>query len=131
MNADWYQQLATPPLTPPDAVFGPVWGVLYVMIAAGILTWARIGDKFLPGVTWKLILLHLLANAAWSVLFFQFESPGLALLDILLLLATLLTLQGIFWRECRLSYYLLCPYFLWVMFATYLNAGFWWLNRAG
>ena len=130
MNEVWYRQLSSPPLTPPDAVFGPVWGVLYLTIVVAILWWARAGDKFLPGVTWKLILLHLLANAAWSVLFFQWEAPGLALLDLLLLDATLLSLMGIFWRECRISYYLLCPYAVWVFFATYLNAGFWWLNRS-
>lgn len=125
----WYETLTPPPLTPPAWIFGPVWTVLYLMIAAGIYFWARSPDKFLPRQTWFLLALHLTANAAWSPVFFGLQNPALALGDILLIWVTLLILLGRFRREARRAYYLWFPYFLWVSFATYLNAGFWWLNR--
>jgi tryptophan-rich sensory protein len=65
MNA-WYETLEAPPLTPPPDVFGPVWTILYLMIAAGIFIWSRSPDRFLPKQSWKLLILHLLLNAAWS-----------------------------------------------------------------
>jgi tryptophan-rich sensory protein len=61
--------------------------------------------------------------------FFRLQAPGLALIDIALMWITLVILLGKFWKESRLAYWLWLPYFVWVSFATYLNAGFWWLNR--
>jgi tryptophan-rich sensory protein len=130
MNPEYYSQLIRPPLTPPDWVFGPVWTVLYVMIALGIFFWSRSPDRFLPSRTWGWIGVHLILNALWTVLFFTLESPLLALADILALLATLVWLLHRFRRESPAAFYLWLPYFLWVSFATYLNLGFWWLNRA-
>jgi len=129
MNKEWYHALEAPPLTPPDAVFAPVWTVLYVMIAAALLLWSRSRDQFLPHRTWKLIALHLLANAAWYPFFFGLRSPLLGLADLAVMWLTLLILLPRFWRESRLSFHLLLPYTFWLAFATYLNAGFWWLNR--
>lgn len=125
----WYETLTAPPLTPPDWIFSPVWTVLYLMIAASIFIWSRSRDQFLPRRTWKLIVLHLLLNFSWTVFFFRLQSPLLALVDIVLLVLTLLVIMGRFWREARRAYWLLVPYFFWICFAAYLNAGFWWLNR--
>jgi tryptophan-rich sensory protein len=126
---DWYTTLNAPPLTPPSWVFGPVWTVLYVMMGLGIFFWYKSPDRFLPRRTWFLLALHLTANAAWNPIFFQLQSPGLALLDIALIWVTLIRLLGRFRLEARKAYVLWLPYFLWVSFACYLNAGFWWLNR--
>lgn len=128
MNA-WYDTLNAPPLTPPAWVFGPVWTVLYVMMGLGVFFWYRSPDRFLPRRTWFLLALHLTANVTWSSFFFQLQSPLLALGDILLIWVTLLILLGRFRLEARRAYVLWLPYFLWVTFATYLNAGFWWLNK--
>ena len=130
MNSEWYDSLIRPPLTPPDWLFGPVWGVLYLMIAAAVGWWAVRGtDHFLLARTWKVIVLHVLTNVCWSIFFFRLENPALALADIFILDATLVWILATFRRESRLSWWLLLPYFFWVMFATYLNAAFWWLNR--
>lgn len=128
MNS-WYENLNAPPLNPPPAVFSPVWTVLYILMAIGLFLWTRSPDRFLPKRSWKLIILHLLFNAAWTPLFFRLQSPGLALVDIVFLWGTLLLILSKFWRESRRAYWLWLPYFVWVSFATYLNAGFWWLNR--
>jgi tryptophan-rich sensory protein len=62
-------------------------------------------------------------------LFFGLQAPGKALINILVLVATLVVLIVRFWRVNTLAGALLLPYLLWVSFATYLNAGFVWLNR--
>lgn len=127
MNA-WYAALERPPLTPPAAVFGPVWTVLYVMIAIAIILFYRSGPQPRRQQTSILLAAHLAANAAWTSLFFGLQAPLAALVDILFLDASLLFLMARFWQANRLAALLLVPYLLWVLFATYLNGGFWILN---
>ena len=68
-------------------------------------------------------------NALWSVLFFTLHRPDLALIEIILFLALLITLQVRFARTDRLAALLWSPYVAWVSFATFLNGTIWWLNR--
>lgn len=125
----WYENLQKPPLTPPGWVFGPVWTILYLMIALSLFLFFS-SDRSEVGI-WLYIILgvHLLANIFWSGLFFSLESPGWALVDILILDVTLIVLVVHFWGINMASSVLLWPYTLWVLFATYLNAGFVILNR--
>jgi tryptophan-rich sensory protein len=127
----WYAGLVKPPLSPPDWVFGPVWSVLYAMIAASVFLylWRTRTDP--PYRVYLLIAVHLASNFVWTYLFFRLQRPGLALADILLLDVTLIVLVAVFWRASRAASILLWPYLGWVLFATYLNAGFTVLNRAG
>lgn len=122
----WYEALRKPPLTPPDAVFAPVWSALYLAMAvAAWLVWRERGpDRAL--VLWAV---QLAANALWSLLFFGLHVPGLALLEIALLLGLLAATTRAFFRIRPLAGALLLPYLAWVAFASYLNAGLWLLNR--
>lgn len=124
----WYAGLAKPGYTPPAWVFGPVWTLLYLMMAlAAWLIWRQAGFTGAP-VALGLFLLQLALNAAWSWIFFGLHKPGLALGEIQVLWwAILLTLIA-FWRRRRLAGWLMLPYLLWVSFATILNFGFWQLN---
>lgn len=125
----WYENLQKPPLTPPGWVFGPVWTVLYLMIALSLFLFFR-SDRSEVGTSLYIILgVHLIANFAWSGLFFSLESPGWALVDILILDVTLLFLVVNFWQISKASSVLLWPYTVWVLFATYLNIGFVVLNK--
>ncbi len=126
---NWYESLERPALTPPNWVFGPVWTVLYVMIAVSIFLFIRshkpgdgIGIYFLIGI-------HLLSNFVWTALFFRLRSPGWALIDIVVLDVSLIAMIWLFYRTSRAASWLLLPYLAWVLFATYLNAGFYLLNR--
>ena len=124
----WYLTLNRPPGTPPNWVFGPVWTALYVMMgaAAWLVWWHRGTDARDALWLWGW---QLLVNALWSPAFFGLHSPGIALAVILVLLAVLgLTLRA-FLRIQPLAGALLVPYLAWVCYATWLNAGFWWLNR--
>lgn len=125
----WYAQLQPPPLTPPAWVFAPVWTLLYALMGlAAWLVWQRAG---LVAAARPLALfgLQLALNGLWSYFFFGLQRPGLALMDILALWLALLATLIAFRRSVPPAGVLLLPYLLWVTFAVYLNAGFWWLNR--
>lgn len=124
---DWYANLHKPPLTPPNAVFGPVWGILYLAIAvAAWRVWRAAADSRRALSLWSL---QLFLNALWSLLFFGWQRPGIALIDIVLLLVVVMTTTVAFHRIDRWAGALFVPYLAWVAFASYLNAGIWFLNR--
>lgn len=127
MNA-WYATLKRPALSPPDWVFSPVWTVLYVSIAVAIFLYYRTPVKPRVGMTTALLAFHLLTNFIWTWLFFGLRSPGLGLVDIVLLDVSLVGVMMMFARANPLAAGILVPYLLWVSFATYLNAAFYRLN---
>lgn len=121
----WYAGLAKPWFDPPDWLFGPVWTVLYVLIAvAGWRTFER--DRGGPAM--KLWWAQLLLNFLWSPVFFTAQRIGLALIVVLLLLATILAFLGVSWRRDRVATWLFVPYAAWVAFASLLNAAIFALN---
>lgn len=126
---NWYENLNRPPLTPPSWVFGPVWTVLYVMIALSIILYVRASFHQRPYWFYALIILHLVANFAWSGIFFGLQRPGWALLDLMVIDVTLILMVLGFWNVSRAASILLWPYLGWVLFATYLNGGIFLLNR--
>ena len=85
-STDWYQNLDRPAWQPPGAVFGPVWTVLYVLIAiAATLSFRDVG-----GPRRRLVLglfaANLALNVAWTWIFFQGHAPTAAGVEILFLL---------------------------------------------
>lgn len=124
---DWYEALRKPLLTPPNWIFGPVWSVLYLCNAvAAWLVWRARPGRAAPLALWAG---QLVLNALWSLLFFGLHRPGLALLEIALLLGLVVATTSAFFRVRSLAGWLLVPYVAWVGFASYLNAGLWQLNR--
>lgn len=127
-SSEWYDQLNKPDWNPPGWLFGPVWMALYIMMAiAAWRIWKRLG--FSGGKTelsWFAIQLFL--NGLWSQLFFNAQNPGLALAEILLLLAAIIMTTVYFYRQDRLAGWLMVPYILWVSFATVLNGTIWMVN---
>ncbi|MCL8027497.1 TspO/MBR family protein [Nocardioides bruguierae] len=121
-----YAALEQPSWAPPSWLFGPVWTVLYALMAvAGWLVWRRHGaDRFLAVFALQLVL-----NACWTPLFFAGGLYGWALVEIVVLLGTLAVTVGLAWQRERAAGVLLVPYLAWVAFATCLNAAIWWLNR--
>ena len=129
MMNTWYQELTRPYLTPPNWVFGPAWTILYIMIAISIIVYYKASGKEHVLLTTLILAVHLIANFSWTPLFFGAQNPLLALLDIIVLDVTLVVLIFLFWKASTIAAVLLIPYLCWVSFATYLNAGFYWLNR--
>lgn len=124
-GGEWYRGLVKPPGTPPSWVFGPVWTVLYLMMgaAAGLLVvrkaWCAV----------RLFALQFALNLAWSPVFFGLQQPAFALAVIV----AMGLLIGLTVRAARpvspAAARLLLPYGAWVAYATWLNAGFAFLNR--
>lgn len=114
-----YRALELPPFAPPSWLFGPVWTVLYVMIAvAGWLVWRESGwNRALTLWSVQLVL-----NLAWTPLFFSAGWYGAALVDIVVLLVLVAMTVVAAARSSRLAAALLVPYLAWVGFATALNA---------
>lgn len=122
----WYAALAKPSFNPPNWVFGPVWSVLYVMIAvAGWLVWTA-GR---PAAAMTLWWVQLALNFLWSPSFFALHLIGLALMVIVLLLVAIWAFVAVTARRQPLAALLFVPYGLWVAFATLLNASILVLNR--
>ena len=126
----WYASLSRPPLTPPNWVFGPVWTLLYLLMAFAFFRVLRLGPET-PGRGRAVIvfLLQLTLNAAWSFAFFGAHSPALGLLTIMPMLGLIILTIVLLRSLDSIAAACLMPYAAWVTFASYLNAGFWWLNH--
>ncbi len=126
--ADYYATLVKPSWAPPPNVFGPVWGVLYLaMGVSAAMVWRRCGFAG-ARVALLLFLIQLAANALWSPLFFRWQQPGWAAVDIVVLLGLIVATTTAFWRVHRAAAALLLPYLAWAAFATALNLSIWKLN---
>ena len=123
----WYQALKKPPFNPPDWLFGPIWSLLYLMIAvAGWRAWLADGPSLHTAMA--VYAAQLLLNLLWSVLFFGLRMIGLALAEIVVLLAAIAVNIVYFWRVEPMAGWLLCPYAAWVGYASVLNWALWRLN---
>jgi tryptophan-rich sensory protein len=126
--APFYTQLARPEWSPPPMLFGPVWTILYILMAfAAWLIW-RIEGFWAARTALSLFLIQLVLNGLWSWLFFAWRLGGLAFAEILVLWAFILATLIAFWRIRPLAGALLIPYLLWVSFASALNYTLWKLN---
>ena len=124
----FYAQLVRPGWAPPSWVFGPVWSILYALMAiAAWLVW-RVGGFRAASMALALFLVQLVFNALWSWLFFGWQLGALAFVCVLALWALILATLIFFWRIKPLPGALLIPYLLWVSFAAALNFSVWQLN---
>lgn len=129
-SAEWYAQLAKPFFAPPSWVFGPVWAVLYIVIAISFgFVLLRYLKRRLPFAVLLPFILNLLFNLAYTPIQFGLKDNLLASVDILLVLATLLWALLVIWIRARWVALVNIPYLLWVAFATVLQLSITWLNR--
>ena len=125
---DFYMQLVRPDWAPPSWLFGPVWTLLYGMMAVSIwLVW-RLGKLARVRIGLLLFILQLAANSLWSWLFFAWHKGALAFAEILVLWILLAGTISIFWSLHKLAAILLLPYLAWVTFASMLCFSIWVLN---
>ncbi|MDP3899615.1 MAG: TspO/MBR family protein [bacterium] len=118
----WYAELNKPSLTPPNWVFGYVWGALYFLMAYSFyLIWLKGWQEKEIRFSMEFFLAHLLVMAGWSAVFFGAKEVMLAFIVILTLWSLILFLMLNFYKQSRLAAYLLVPYLIWVGYATVLN----------
>jgi tryptophan-rich sensory protein len=126
--AGWYRTLARPAIAPPDWIFGPVWSLLYFLMA--LAAWRVCLTAPSPARGWALglFLAQLALNLAWSWIFFHKHAIGAALIEIAVLWAAIGATTLAFSRVEPVAAWLMAPYLAWVTFATALNVAFWRLN---
>jgi tryptophan-rich sensory protein len=117
-----------PPLTPPEPVFPIVWGILYALmgISAARIWIAPESTERSRGL--NLFIIQLVLNFFWTLIFFNAQAYGAAVIVLLLLWVAVLLMILQFWKVERWAGLLQIPYLLWLTFAAYLNIGVWLLN---
>lgn len=126
----WYQSLIKPVWSPPSWLFGPVWTLLYTIIA---ITYGWVFYKVITGkLSWTVALpfvLNLIFNFAFSPLQFVLQNNLLAAIDISLVLFTIIWAFFSIWPHSKAIVYANIPYLIWVSFATFLQFTITYLNR--
>ncbi|MDQ5969355.1 MAG: translocator protein [Patescibacteria group bacterium] len=127
---NWYSTLIRPTWSPPSWLFGPVWSVLYLLIAFSF------GTVFYKAFTGKLpwlvvlpFILNLLFNFAFTPLQFGLKNNLFAAIDILLVLTTLVWAMVVIYPHIKWITYIQVPYLIWVSFATVLQLTITYLNK--
>ncbi len=126
---NWYSQLIKPTWAPPSWLFGPVWTVLYILIAISFgKVFLMFWNKQIPFIVLLPFLLNLLFNFLFTPLQFGLKNNLLAGIDIILVLATLVWAMIAIFPHTRWIAYMQIPYLLWVSFATVLQITITYLN---
>ena len=129
-NNVWFDNLIKPSWNPPGYLFAPVWTTLYLFMGISLaLIWTNKASERSKRSAYVLFATQLFLNFWWSIFFFQFHSPALALVDIVLLVITIVLTIFSFSSFSKTASWLLVPYILWVSFATILNFSIWNLNH--
>ena len=121
-----YGDMVKPPLSPPSYIFPIVWTILYILMGISyfIATKDKENDKDLN----QIYILQLLVNFFWPIIFFVLKMYFTAFFWIILLLILVIIMIKELLKNNKISGCLQIPYFIWLLFATYLNIGIFLLN---
>jgi benzodiazapine receptor len=126
----WYQTLLKPTWAPPSWIFGPVWSVLYIIIA---ISFGAVLYKVYQGELSKIValpfILNLVFNFAFTPLQFGLKNNLFAAIDIALVLVTIIWMFFVIWPHMKWVVFINIPYLLWVSFATVLQFTITYINR--
>lgn len=125
----YMETIQKPPLSPPSVVFPIVWVILFLLMGIGAARIACTPDSAARSRSLLLFLVQLAFNFFWSILFFNLQRFGFALIWLLILWGLILAMLLSFRKVDKLAAWLQLPYLLWVTFAAYLNLGVWMLNN--
>lgn len=118
----WYKNLKKPPWQPPDWLFGPAWTIILGLAAwAAVLAYNGAFDDAGRTAVIVLFAVNFVAHLAWSPLFFKFKRPDLALIEVVFLWGSVLSLCVMLRPYSVLASWLIVPYLVWVSFAAVLN----------
>jgi len=132
INIDpWYQSLNRLPISPPDWIFAPVWTTLYAFMSIAI--WivyekTKVSEPNFSKKIIKIYFYHLVINLTWSFVFFYYHLIFAAFINIIFLIIAISILMVLYLPRSRISFILMVPYLLWVIFASVLNFGLYLIN---
>jgi len=127
---NWYSTLLKPTWAPPSWLFGPVWSVLYVIIAVTYGTvFYKVYKGELPFSIAVPFILNLIFNFSFTYFQFTLKNNLLASIDIILVLATLIWALVAIYPHIKWVSLINIPYLLWVSFATILHLAITWMNK--
>lgn len=126
-KSEWYNNLIQPPLAPPSWIFAPVWTILYTTIFVSLVLYIT---KPNYDKKWGYIFfsVQMILNLLWTPAFFIWKNILLALVIIVIMDIFVILMLRKFYEVSKISALILVPYFLWIIFATYLNIGYLVLN---
>lgn len=124
----WYADLHKPSFNPPNWVFGPAWGILYIMMAVALYLVIIKPTGVSKVGAYLVFFIQLILNSAWSVVFFGMHHVYEAFIVIMVLWFFILLSILLFNRISKTAALLLIPYIAWVTFAAFLNFYIWQLN---
>jgi tryptophan-rich sensory protein len=129
-NNRWYDSIQRPSWNPPGYLFGPVWTILYVLMAISLyIVWKSSVTPDRKSFACWTFAVQLFLNFWWTILFFTLQSPLLAFVDIVLLILVIVSTIFQFSKISKTAAWLLVPYISWVCFAAILNYNLWILNK--
>lgn len=123
------QTVIQPPLSPPAILFPIVWTILYALMGIGAAQVGLTPSSPERSRSLNLVVIQLVVNFFWSLIFFNAQAYGFAFLWLLLLWVLVLLMILAFRKVDPLAALLQIPYLLWLTFAAYLSFGVWYLNR--
>ena len=132
LNIDpWYQSLNKLSFSPPNWIFGPVWTILYAFMSVAIWVVYEKSKKNELDFSKKILkyyFYHLVVNFSLSFVFFYFHLIFLAFINILIIIIAVILLMSLYFPRSKISFILMIPYLLWVIFAEVLNFGLYLIN---
>lgn len=124
----WFMALNKPFFNPPYYLFGPVWTALYILMGISFYMVLQAPASVDRKNAVAIFLVQLFLNFCWSFIFFRYQLVGWALVEIICIWLSIVTMIIIFSKINKTAAALQIPYLLWVTFASILNAAIWWLN---
>ena len=115
-----YATLNLHPLTPPGSLIGMVWTFIFICTALSALSfWKSFPrGKAFNRITW-LFIANAILNVLRSWIFFVNHWAVLALVEMIVLRLVTLALFILLMRKNKISAWLLLPYLIWVILASF------------
>lgn len=123
LDLSWYSTLTKPVFTPPAWVFAPAWIFLYITIFTSLLLYTVTRSRQPKATGYTYFVMQMIFNILWTPAFFILHDFILS--SIIIIILDILVFLNIieFYKISKFSGIILLPYFLWILFATYLNIG--------